>query len=132
MLRRIFLKFGPSGSSEPIGIDLATMTIFVGPNNSGKSLVLREIQHYIEQGPSISRSIIDGIEVDLPSYDEAESLLRTRKVDLPVHTTYAEDSIRFFRTNPSVGGTEEFEMIASGFRRNYSRSYQHKSQGGKD
>jgi hypothetical protein len=46
MLRRIALKFGPTPTALPLEFDPLNVTVFVGPNNSGKSLVLREVDSY--------------------------------------------------------------------------------------
>jgi predicted ATP-binding protein involved in virulence len=45
MIDRIGLRFGRLGA-EPLEFDPGALTVFVGPNNSGKSLVLREINDY--------------------------------------------------------------------------------------
>lgn len=44
MLEKIQLKFGASSGSLPLEFNPEHMTIFVGPNNSGKSLALIEIE----------------------------------------------------------------------------------------
>jgi ABC-type lipoprotein export system ATPase subunit len=43
MIKALHLKFGRTLGSAPEIITLSNMTIFVGPNNSGKSKILREI-----------------------------------------------------------------------------------------
>lgn len=47
MLDRLTLKFGQSPGSKPLQLTPGSMTVLVGPNNSGKSLTLREIQDFI-------------------------------------------------------------------------------------
>lgn len=44
LLKRIELKSGPVGPEKPLTVSSGHMTVFVGPNHSGKSLVLREIK----------------------------------------------------------------------------------------
>ena len=43
MITQLELTFGPSPGGSPIAFSPGPVTVFVGPNNSGKSLVLREI-----------------------------------------------------------------------------------------
>lgn len=43
MLKSIRFKFGPTPDTPPIQITPGPMTVIVGPNNSGKSLALREL-----------------------------------------------------------------------------------------
>lgn len=45
MLKRICLKFGPTPGSPPVQFTPAAMNVIVGPNNSGKSLTLQELQY---------------------------------------------------------------------------------------
>jgi energy-coupling factor transporter ATP-binding protein EcfA2 len=67
---QITLKFN---SSEPIVLTAQGVTVFVGPNNSGKSLVLKEIETAV-----VSRStptkILDGFTINWPSAAQLESI----------------------------------------------------------
>jgi len=63
MIKRLFFKFGPFGTQDPLVLEPSAMTVFVGPNNSGKSLILRELQQYAEQGRTSARHIVDGLEI---------------------------------------------------------------------
>ncbi len=47
MLDRVVLKFGEAPGAEPLTIQPGAMTVLVGPNNSGKSLTLREIAKFV-------------------------------------------------------------------------------------
>jgi putative AbiEii toxin of type IV toxin-antitoxin system len=44
LLESITLRSGPAGLMEPLVLKPASVNVFVGPNHSGKSLLLREIQ----------------------------------------------------------------------------------------
>lgn len=48
MFKSITLQAGPSSESPPLSIQLSPVTIFVGPNNSGKSQFLRELARFCE------------------------------------------------------------------------------------
>lgn len=50
MIRQIHLKSGQSPQSAPLSFEPTPLTIFVGPNNSGKSLLLREIEDFCSHG----------------------------------------------------------------------------------
>jgi len=57
------LKFGKAPSLAPISFSPNAITVFVGPNNSGKSLILRELLHYCQHGTQNSNSsILDSIQ----------------------------------------------------------------------
>jgi hypothetical protein len=81
MLRTIVLRFGAGENQEPLRFSPGPMTVFVGPNNSGKSLALREIEDFIETGGDSLRHIIERLDLLLPPADEIRELLRSRAVE---------------------------------------------------
>ena len=50
MITTLGLKFGRAPGAPGQTISATPVTVFVGPNNSGKSRILREIEHYCRQG----------------------------------------------------------------------------------
>jgi hypothetical protein len=78
VLRLSKLKFhaGSQAGKPRLEIDLGTVLILVGPNNSGKSLGLRELEDWCF-GRDVARKVIDSIEVEWPEDPVVvESLLR--------------------------------------------------------
>jgi len=68
MLRLLKLQFGISSESENLEFAPGPITIFVGPNNSGKSLLLKEIESYLTQShfqtQTQNKKILDSIDVN--------------------------------------------------------------------
>lgn len=58
MFERIKLKFGSATTEEPLDLSVTPITVFVGPNNSGKSKVLKEILHFCREGNFDTRGVI--------------------------------------------------------------------------
>lgn len=58
MINRICLKFGSTRGAEHISFDATPVTVFVGPNNSGKSKVLEEIQRFCINGQKAENNLI--------------------------------------------------------------------------
>lgn len=58
MIKTLKLRFGRTPEADPLEMSPTPITVFVGPNNSGKSKVLREIQHYCGSGASDSKDVI--------------------------------------------------------------------------
>jgi len=58
MFDTIKLKFGSSKSEAPLNLSVTPITVFVGPNNSGKSKILREIHHFCREGSLDVRNVI--------------------------------------------------------------------------
>lgn len=107
MIKSLRLKFGPDGlDGEPLVVKAGAMTVFVGPNNSGKSLLLREIQLFAEQGPRAGRMILDGLEVGLPRSGDVSPTLKPLRSAPPSGTTLAEGVRRYSRTIPGRGATQ--------------------------
>lgn len=65
MINKIKLKFGRANGVEPVSIEAMPITVFVGPNNSGKSKILTEIQkEFCTSGnQNTNNVIIDSIEL---------------------------------------------------------------------
>lgn len=71
MITSISLKFGRTPGSNSEKIDLTPITVFVGPNNSGKSRILQEISQRLSTGQHLaSEVIIDSIEYEVLTRDE--------------------------------------------------------------
>lgn len=81
MIKKITLKFGRAEGLEPQIIEAMPITVFVGPNNSGKSKILSEIQQFCSNGNRNSNNlIIDSIELQGISDDELEVKLKRVKL----------------------------------------------------
>lgn len=74
MLKRITLKFGSSPGQQPLVLEPGPTTVFVGPNNSGKSLVLVEAERVALGENPQGRHIVDSIDVTKFSDEEARAL----------------------------------------------------------
>lgn len=70
MIKSITFKFGPTADTDPATFRPGPMTVIVGPNNSGKSLTLRELRKSLQNGShdwdSSDWYIIRDIEPGLP------------------------------------------------------------------
>lgn len=81
------------------------VTVFVGPNNSGKSLLLREIENFAEgwinprtgvkENPNAE--ILDRFVPKLPGREEAEQLLLSRKFDNPAYGPVPQGYLRVYK-----------------------------------
>lgn len=67
-------RFGAAPGAGPLVLDKPAVTIFVGPNNSGKSMVLREIAEYSSNG-NTQRAILDGLKFRKHTVDEIDALI---------------------------------------------------------
>jgi hypothetical protein len=81
MLKTLTLRFGPGGGVLPLEFAPGPMTVFVGPNNSGKSLALRELEEYLESGGMKERRIVAHMEMYLPTGEQAARMVEARRVE---------------------------------------------------
>lgn len=73
LVSQLTLKFGARPDQAPLALTPTGITLFVGPNNSGKSLVLREIEKFCATNSSEGNHILKSVEFQLP---DAETLRR--------------------------------------------------------
>lgn len=88
MIEKLELKFGADPSADPLAFQLGAVTVFVGPNNSGKSLLLREIEAVseldetrgIEGEVSLEDLVIvNWVEPQIPPEEATRELLQSRQ-----------------------------------------------------
>jgi predicted ATPase len=59
MTNKISLNFGRTPAQPPLEFELKPLTVFIGPNNSGKSRILFEIMQYCHSGnPNIQKFLL--------------------------------------------------------------------------
>ncbi|HAU2042536.1 TPA: ATP-binding protein, partial [Legionella pneumophila] len=89
--------------------DIGSITIFVGPNNSGKSLVLREIEKYSTNGKQTTHKIIENIEYEFPGDDEFDQLIERMTVPVKDNESLGDGHVKYGRFN-SASGFKEFNI----------------------
>lgn len=102
MIKTIKLKFGRGVGSAPEEITTTPVTVFVGPNNSGKSKALAEINYYCSQGKGNTTDVIlDSIEFDTFTTEIAEEKIKNVTLQpslneylLPEHIIVGKRGIR--------------------------------------
>lgn len=129
MFKDLTLRFGPDGAASELAIDVKSMTVFVGPNNSGKSLVLREIQQYAEQGKPAGRKIVEHLTVAFPDPEAANALLESRRVSLPPGQYLQEHHVRLARTLPGSGSMAQLDVNLPHLLNQLRRPWEQQAQG---
>ena len=105
MLKSVNVNFSETGSFD---LETKGITIFVGPNNSGKSLLLREIEIVVSQD-SIPRDlkIVTDFDIEWPSVEAIDNTVEKAKSVTP--STVPIGSIILGRINPN-GGREASQI----------------------
>ncbi len=82
MIKNIKLKFGRAPGLEQTTVNALPITVFVGPNNSGKSQVLREIHQFCINGnQNVNNKIIDNLELTGITDDKIEEAINKIKCE---------------------------------------------------
>lgn len=79
MIDEITLKFGGSLNSEPLTLKSPKVTVFVGPNNSGKSQLLKDILAICQNGRTVNTVLIDNLNFSSYSQDELNDIITHNK-----------------------------------------------------
>ena len=86
-LSRIKFKAGQNIESTPLETQIGSVLILVGPNNSGKSLSLHEIENFCSRS-NVTSKVIENVNINLPTPEGAITMLER------------------FRTSPPQGSVE--------------------------
>lgn len=113
-ISRLKLKFGPQEDFNLLVSDPA-VTIFIGPNNAGKSMALLELYNEFRHGPgAIDAKIIDSVEYAAHSPEVGQELvrraLRADGISAEISATEQFNILRDGRT--MVANLENMEMVA--------------------
>jgi hypothetical protein len=115
MLQSISLKF--TELAEPLHFPAQGVTVFVGPNNSGKSLVLREIEQDISSHQKVATKLLNDIEIVWLSDKQLEDDLANLTKKAPIGIS--PDSVYMGRFHS--GGQLDQQTIPHQTLRNFMR-----------
>lgn len=119
MLDKLTLRFGSSLSGERLQLSTQAVNIFVGPNNSGKSTLLKEIEQYLSLGAS-SKSrhslTVESIKVGVPSDPEELATILQPHIESEYEYPNGQDtglSLRKYSLLDERGATGNFNLPKS-------------------
>jgi AAA domain, putative AbiEii toxin, Type IV TA system len=81
MITAISFKAGSSLGKPGLAFDLSPVTIFVGPNNSGKSRALIEIEHWVTRAQSQEGQIVQRMTFEAWNKDDFEAEIEKIRVE---------------------------------------------------
>jgi ABC-type cobalamin/Fe3+-siderophores transport system ATPase subunit len=116
MLKKLLLGFGRTPEDLELDCPVGTITVFVGPNNSGKSQALHDIERQL-RGPFMLNPIVEELEVVFPSAPLEEELLDKVVADLQKILEASEDGSDDKAADRSPGRTKDPWMRLMGRRR---------------
>ena len=102
MINRLKIKYGNNTKINEVEIPINAVTIFVGPNNSGKSKILKEIDGFCRNGLKNTQNLLIE-EIGLDAFEEKDALKEITKntfkpkpadVALPDHIFFGDAAHR--------------------------------------
>ena len=113
MLSRISLKFGNFSGAVPLRLQPGTMTIVVGPNNSGKSLFVQELSKTLLGPGTMGQTLIlDRIECDQLTTEKVRQMLSSWDEIPKDHGP--DEAFQFVHTNPVSQSTQNISSSSIG------------------
>ncbi len=80
MINKILFKFGATEEQSPLELNVTPITVFVGPNNSGKSRVLIEIENYCRRTMGQPNDLVIN-QLELMSYSKEDIESEISKIE---------------------------------------------------
>lgn len=110
MIDKIKLKFSSKGLQEQIEFKTGPITIFLGPNNSGKSLALQEIEGWCRNGTIGNSRIISDISFNFPTDEELDNEIEKLKINPQQGQFIPEGQILYGKISPLGHGFNQFQV----------------------
>lgn len=80
MIKKILFKFGATENQPPLDLEVTPITVFVGPNNSGKSRILIEIENYCRRTMGQPNDLVVS-QIELMPYSKEEIESEISKIE---------------------------------------------------
>lgn len=103
MIEKIILQFGPTGKNANLEFNPDSVTVFVGPNNSGKSLILKEIEIFCNNGQTSNLKILHNINFQSLNDEKLKQNIKSMEIPPKQHEFIPESHIKYGRLNATKG-----------------------------
>lgn len=111
MIDKIKLKSGSSQGQSNLQIDVTPITVFVGPNNSGKSRILIEIENYCRSLKTNSNHLlIQDIELSKNNKDEFEQEIENLRIKPELDDNLRDGEILIGKLNPQNNKSSKLKV----------------------
>ncbi len=113
LISKLVLKIGSRPDQPPLELTPTGITLFVGPNNSGKSLVLREIEKFCALNTNSKNHIVERVEFSFPDPGTIERDISASKTAPNQNENVPQGHILVQRLN-TYPGLKAREMVPLG------------------
>lgn len=100
MIRNIKLKsIALNGEKQEISFNPGHVTVFVGPNNGGKSLLLKEIENWCLKGPLSESKILSHLEIEFPPAEKLIDEIKKFELQPTSKENIPSDHVKYGKVN---------------------------------
>lgn len=110
MIKTITMKAGASPGQANLRVDLSAVTIFVGPNNAGKSRALLEIEAAARSGAPHRGVVIEAIEFEAWTAEEIGDAIRTIEAEPSLHEVVQADHVVISKLHAQTNSTHRLHV----------------------
>lgn len=111
MIEKISFKFGSYSTNSYLELDVTPITIFVGPNNSGKSKSLIEIENFCRTGKINSKNLIfDEILYSTNNRKDFTNELKEIEIEPNNNDDIKSDETILSKLNPQTNEVKRFKI----------------------
>jgi len=116
MLKRLQLKAGSGPTRAPLDLQLSPVTIFVGPNNGGKSRALMEIEGWVTRAQPPEGQVVDKVEFEPWTLVALEDEIAKIRVEPTLTDTMNPDHILVSKLKPQDNSGARFQIYLPGLK----------------
>lgn len=117
MLSRLVFKAGSSASQSALELQLSPVTIFVGPNNSGKSKALIEIEAYVTKKNQPASDVVEKIVFEAWKPDALDSELAALMLEPLPTDSMGADYVLVGKLEPQSNRSTRLALFKPGLYR---------------
>lgn len=110
MLKNITMRAGSAQGQPPLQIELSALTVFVGPNNSGKSRTLVEVEHWARSSKRLTGQLVAAVEFVPWTRDGIEAAVAELEVTPLPNETHRADHVYLSKLNPQSNSAQRVQI----------------------
>lgn len=113
LLKRITMVAGSTPSQVPLQVELSSVTVFVGPNNSGKSRALQEIENWMRSPQPAKGLVVKAIEFEPWAREAIEKEVDALVVEPTLNESLQPDHVLVSKLSPQNNSTVRTQIHKS-------------------
>jgi ABC-type cobalamin/Fe3+-siderophores transport system ATPase subunit len=110
MLKRIQMAAGSNPAQPSLDVELSSLTVFVGPNNSGKSRALQEIENWMRSAQPTKGMVVKSVEFEPWVQADIEKQVGDLEVEPNLSEALQPDHVIISKLNPQTNASQRVQL----------------------